>query len=160
VSSIGGNLALSVTGLQLQLVTLLTGAMNAADAGAAAAATSQPVSPTIGGCPETNETDRRQSQVPQVDQPLTYRAVDSQLIHSAVTYDRNGPPDAHARRIADIPPHRTAIESTAPPMIQPPWRTLSWPAVSGHAKVIHRIVKIAPGRTDVRDVGQTLDIFI
>ncbi len=159
VSSIGGNLALSVTGLQLQLVQLLTGAINA---GAAAAATSQPVTGAIAGCPTINGVDQRQSQVPQVDQPLTYRAVDAQLTRSAVTYDRRGVPDAHGRRCTDVPPPppKAVTQTGTAPAFQPPWRTLPWPAGSPRIKVVRRIVKTAPGRADVRDVGQTLDLFI
>jgi hypothetical protein len=159
VSVIGANVGLLVASAELDVVRLIRGAIAVADQSGGGAA----------GNVATPGVTAGRSDIPAVDQPLTYRAVDyrqqtpavdvSNARHPAATYDRHRP-IVHLPRVYDCGRRRHATEASLAPTIQPPWRSLPWPVPPVQIKQVHRTIKIMPGRTDVRDVGQMLDLFI
>ena len=63
-----------------------------------------------------------------------------------------------ARTAEDAGPYDFYCPSNIESPVQPPWRVLPWPRTTA-VRAAHA-VKVVPCRTDLTNVGRTLDVFV
>lgn len=140
-----------VAALDLNLVQLLRSAINTPDPAVAASAGGAGVHIAANSPAEAaQQTVNRSAGLRNCDCP-------------AATFEPTRVPEWHPRLNAMQPAvrDRPVMPVDAKPFIQPPWKVLPWPvAARSNCSPCHAPVKRQVYRTDVSDVGRTLDLFI
>ena len=142
---------LLVAALDLNLVQLLRSAINTADATTAAMAAGS------GNHIAANSSAHAAQQT--VVRSAGMRNSDS----PAATFESSRTHYFHPRLNAIQPEvcDRPVMPVDGKPFIQPPWKVLPWPvAPRSCVSAYQQLIKNRLHRTDVSDVGRTLDLFI
>jgi hypothetical protein len=143
-----------VAALDLSLVQMLRQAINTADATTAAAA---------GGSGNRIAASSPAHAAQQaVERTTAYRNADKPAATFSPSNSSFQVNHLHPR-LNEIQPQdcdRPVMPVNDKPFIQPPWRTLPWPTVHPCCTPHYWQMKTQVNRTDISDVGRTLDLFI